>query len=73
MGSFKARLFAEHELADVSASRYPNLLKLSRSEMVALLGRLREQRDRAQTISRQQRREMRGKLKRAVRHPPAII
>jgi hypothetical protein len=29
--------------------------------MIALLGRLRDQRDRAQTISRHQRREMRGK------------
>jgi hypothetical protein len=57
----EARLLAEHELADVSASHYPNLLALSRPEMVALLGRLREQRDRAQTISRHQRREMRGK------------
>jgi hypothetical protein len=57
----EARLLAEHELADVAASRYPNLLELSRPDMVALLGRLREQRDRAQTIGRQQRREMRGK------------
>ena len=57
----ETRLLAEHELTDVAASHYPGLLELSRPDMVALLGRLREQRDRAQTISRQQRREMRGK------------
>ena len=57
----EARLLTEHEQADVAASRYPHLLELSRPDMVALLGRLREQRDRAQTISRRQRREMRGK------------
>src|SRR5271163_4531665 len=57
----EARLLTEQELADVSASRYPHLLELPRPELVALLKRLREQRDRAQTISRNQRREMRGK------------
>ena len=56
-----ARLLTEQELTDVNASRYPDLLLLARPDMVALLKRLREQRDRAQTISRQQRREMRGK------------
>jgi hypothetical protein len=57
----EARLLTEQELADVDASRYPALLQLSRPDLIGLLKRLREQRDRAQTISRQQRREMRGK------------
>jgi hypothetical protein len=57
----EARLLTEQELTDVNASRYPELLQLSRPELVALLKRLREQRDRAQTISRQQQREIRGK------------
>ena len=55
------RLLAASELEDVAATRYPRILELSRAELQAVLRRLREQRDRAQGISRQQRREMRGK------------
>ncbi|MGO9816605.1 MAG: hypothetical protein ACLPJJ_07150 [Acidocella sp.] len=57
----EARLSTEDERTDVDASRYPQILELSRQDLAALVKRLREQRDRAQTISRQQQREMRGK------------
>jgi len=57
----EARLLTEQERADVDASRFPAILELSRAELVALVKRLREHRDRAQAIGRQQRREMRGK------------
>jgi hypothetical protein len=57
----EARLLTGQERADVDASHFPAILALSRQELVALIRRLREYRDRAQTIARQQRREMRGK------------
>lgn len=57
----EARLLSGPEREDVDASRFPRLLELSRADLQALVKRLREQRDRAQTIGRQQRREMRGK------------
>jgi hypothetical protein len=57
----EARLLTGEEWADVQASHCPQVLELSRQDLVILVKRLREQRDRAQTISRQQQREMRGK------------
>ncbi len=57
----EARLLTEQERADVEATHYPRILELSRQELAAVTRRLREQRDRAQAIGRQQRREMRGK------------
>jgi hypothetical protein len=57
----EAGLLTEDERADVDASRYPQVLELSRQDLAALVKRLRERRDRAQTIGRQQQREMRGK------------
>jgi hypothetical protein len=59
----EATLLNKQELADVNTSHYPNLLDVSRSDLIGLLKRLREQRDRAQTISRNQHREIRGKAK----------
>lgn len=57
----EARLLTEQERADVDATRYPDILRLSRQDLLSLIKRLREQRDRAQSIGRQQRREIRGK------------
>jgi len=57
----EAGLLTEDERADVDASRYPQVLELSRQDLAALVKRLRERRDRAQTINRQQQREMRGR------------
>jgi hypothetical protein len=54
-------LLTEHERADVDQTRYPEILWLSRHDLMALIKRLREHRDRAQAISRRQRREIRGK------------
>ncbi len=57
----EARLLTADEAQWVDDSRYPRILELTRSELTSLAQRLREQRDRAQGIARQQRREMRGK------------
>jgi hypothetical protein len=57
----EAALLTEQEKADVDQTRYPEILHLSRPELIALIRRLRDHRDRAQTIGRQQQREMRGK------------
>jgi len=57
----EARLLTEQERGDLEASRYPNILHVPRPELLALIKRLRADRDRAQTIGRQQQREMRGK------------
>jgi hypothetical protein len=59
--SSEARLLSAAERDDVELTHYPRLLDLSPHELQALIRRLRAQRDRAQTIGRQQRREMRGK------------
>ncbi len=57
----EARLLSGQEGEDVAATRYPRILELAPAELRALIRRLREHRDRAQSIARQQRREMRGK------------
>ena len=57
----EARLLTAEEQAEVEASRHPAVIQLSRPELLALIRRLREHRDRAQGIARQQRREIRGK------------
>lgn len=59
--SLEDRLLTEQERVDVAATRYPELLHRSRPELIELIRRLRSERDRAQTIGRQQRREIRGK------------
>lgn len=55
------RLLSQAELEAVEPTHYPRICTLSREELTALTRRLREFRDRARDISRQQRREMRGK------------
>ena len=57
----EARLLSGQEGEDVAATRYPQILELAPAELRALIRRLRDHRDRAQSIARQQRREMRGK------------
>lgn len=49
----------EHEL--VARTHHPELRELADGALSDLIGRLRERRDRARDIARQQRREMRGK------------
>jgi hypothetical protein len=57
----EAALLTESEREDVDLTHYPEILQMSRHDLVALVKRLREYRDRAQAIGRRQRREMRGK------------
>lgn len=57
----ESALLTEQERVDVDQTRYPEILHLSRGDLLALIKRLRVARDRAQTIGRRQRREMRGK------------
>lgn len=55
------RLLTEAEFETVQPTHYPDICRLSRDELVALAGRLRDYRNKARDIARQQRREMRGK------------
>jgi ribosomal protein L12E/L44/L45/RPP1/RPP2 len=55
------RALAADEKALVDKSRHPAIKDLSDKDLSELIRNLREKRDRAQTIARQQRREMRGK------------
>jgi hypothetical protein len=55
------RLLSQAELEAVEPTHYPAICALSRQDLLAAARRLRELRDRARDISRQQRREMRGK------------
>lgn len=57
----EARLLSAAELELVSTTRYPEILALTPADLKSTVQRLREMRDRAQAIARQQRREMRGK------------
>ncbi len=59
----EARLLSAAESEAVDITREPTIGVLSRLELQALAKRLREARDRARDIARQQRREMRGKAK----------
>ncbi len=43
----EAALLSAHERADVDQTRYPEILSLSRHDLMALLKRLREHRDHA--------------------------
>jgi hypothetical protein len=54
-------LLSKDEQDLVALASHPQLAQLSRAELSSLSRRLREARDRAQTIARRQRREMRGK------------
>jgi hypothetical protein len=57
----EARLLTADEAPLVDDTRYPRILQLTRAELITLAQRLREHRDRAQSIARRQRREIRGK------------
>ena len=57
----EARLLSAAEREAVDLTRHPAVTSLSRDELQALAKRLRDARDRARDIGRQQRREMRGK------------
>ena len=55
------RLLSSHEHELVQQTHHPALRDLDDSDLSDLIRRLREQRDRARDVSRQQRREVRGK------------
>ena len=57
----EARLLSADERELVAQTHQPAIKELGHSELGDLLVRLRDRRDRARDISRQQRREMRGK------------
>jgi hypothetical protein len=59
----EARLLSEDERELVAQTHHPVIKDLGHSELGDLLVRLRDRRDRARDISRQQRREMRGKAR----------
>ena len=59
--SEEARLLSAPEREAVGQTRHPAIAGLSIEELQTLAKRLREARDRARDIARQQRREMRGK------------
>lgn len=55
------RLLTADEFETVARSHHPAIEALGKPELIALIRRLREFRDRSTDIARQQRREMRGK------------
>lgn len=55
------RMLTAEEFEAVNPTRYPAIRELSRKDLSDLVGSLREHRDKARDLSRQQRREMRGK------------
>ena len=55
------RMLSETEFEVVQRTHYPEICGLSRDELAAAAGRLRDYRDKARDVARQQRREMRGK------------
>ena len=57
----EARALDAEERAMVAETHHPALQALTDAELAALVRRVRERRDRAQTLARQRRREMRGK------------
>lgn len=59
--STERRLLTEAEFGLVAQTHYPQIGGLERDDLAGLARQLREYRRKAQTIARQQRREMRGK------------
>jgi len=59
--STEKRMLAEAEFEVVQRTHYPVVCQLSRDELVEAVRRIRAYRDKARDVSRQQRREMRGK------------
>lgn len=57
----EARLLSSHEHELVQQTHHPAVQGLSDSDLSDLIKRLRDQRDRARDVARQQRREVRGK------------
>jgi hypothetical protein len=55
------RFLTEAEFETVLPTHYPEISTISREELATLARRLRDYRDKARDIARQQRREMRGK------------
>lgn len=55
------RALSADEKVLVERSRHPEIKSLSEKDLSDLIRQLREKRDRAQAIARQQRREVRGK------------
>lgn len=65
------RLLTADEFETVARSHRPAIESLEKPELVALIRRLRELRDRATDIARHQRREMRGKAEARGARPAA--
>lgn len=55
------RVLDTEEREMVVATRHPEIQQLSDADLSSLISRVRDRRDRAQTLARQRRREMRGK------------
>jgi hypothetical protein len=55
------RMLTADEFEAVNRTRYPAIRELGRTELSDLVAALRKHRDKARDVSRQQRREMRGK------------
>ncbi|MFG1416628.1 hypothetical protein V5F38_01590 [Xanthobacter sp. V0B-10] len=55
------RLLTDAEMEFVAKARHPELMALSDADLHALIGHLRERRERALTIANNQRRSLRGK------------
>ena len=59
--SAEKRMLTAEEFETVSRTHHPEIRELSRKQLSDLVRRLREHRDKARDVARQQRREMRGK------------
>jgi hypothetical protein len=59
--SEEKRLLTADEFQTVSRTHFPQIRELTRQDLAELVRRLRDHRDKARDIARQQRREMRGK------------
>jgi len=59
--SAEKRMLTADEFEAVNRTRYPAIRELGRKELSDLVAALRKHRDKARDLSRQQRREMRGK------------
>jgi hypothetical protein len=55
------QMLTQPEFEVVRQSHYPEICSLSKDELAATVRRLRDYRDKARDVARQQRREMRGK------------
>lgn len=59
--STEKRMLTEPEFEVVQQTHYPDIARLSKGELADAAKRLREYRNKARDVARQQRREMRGK------------